>query len=184
MVMSANGQGVHLPVYVVPAQLPGSVPWHPWWRPGGVRDLSQPKHVSWCLIYPLVSSNMAGWKISELNWMELFFRKTPINGPFSIVMFDYRRVPSGYLVLFFRSTWLNHKVNADEIHNVSLVRQKWQWHRHLKQSETCLTLTIWNQPIDWWRTDHPHFWTDLPLAILLKHPFLQVPPCIWSRYNE
>ena len=39
-------------------------------------------------------------------------------------MFDYRRVPSGYLIVFFCSTWLNPKVNTDEIHHVSLVPTK------------------------------------------------------------
>ena len=45
------------------------------------------------MIYPLVSSNMAGWNIPELNGD--FNSKSLINGPFSVAIFDYRRVFHG-----------------------------------------------------------------------------------------
>ena len=42
--------------------------------------------------YPLVSANMAGWKILELNGLA---RKiTDFYGPLSIAMFEYQRVVS------------------------------------------------------------------------------------------
>ena len=40
-------------------------------------------------IYPLVSSNMA---MENLLWMEVLIRTSLIHGPFSLAMFDYRRV--------------------------------------------------------------------------------------------
>ena len=45
------------------------------------------------MIYSLVSSNIAGWKLPELNG-GFKIGKSRINGSFSIAMFDYRRAPN------------------------------------------------------------------------------------------
>ena len=48
----------------------------------------------WEMSYPLVSSNMAGMENhgQSLSWMEVFIRTSLMNGPFSIAIFDSRRV--------------------------------------------------------------------------------------------
>ena len=42
------------------------------------------------LLYPLVPSNIAGWKI--LYEWRVLIGKSLLNGPFSIAMFDYQKV--------------------------------------------------------------------------------------------
>ena len=67
-----------------------------WGGPGVVvahsKNLPVEMAISWGYIhvYPLVSSNMASWNI-PYRWSFLW-GKSVISGPFSIVVFDYRRV--------------------------------------------------------------------------------------------